>query len=86
MKTETSFEPLLVSKKQAKELLGNLSIRSIEYAIASGALVSRVVGRRRLISYRSLVAFAQRDHPGPLAGDSTAIPAPADGGQQVAAR
>lgn len=53
---------LLVSKKDAAKAT-SLSVRSIEYAIARGDLESRVIGRRRLVVYRSLLRFAERDHP-----------------------
>ena len=72
MKNE--IEPILVDKKRTKELLGGLSLRSIDYLIAGQLLETRVLGRRRLIVYRSVVAFAKRDHPGPLAGDHGPAP------------
>ena len=57
-----SSDSILVSKRTAAHLLG-LSIRSIELLIASKQLVSRKVGRRRLIPRVELERFARRDTP-----------------------
>jgi excisionase family DNA binding protein len=56
------MDSILVSKRTAAQLLG-LSIRSIELLIASKQLVSRKVGRRRLIPRAELERFARRDTP-----------------------
>jgi excisionase family DNA binding protein len=52
---------LLYSKKSAAKVL-DLSVRSVEYLLATGALESRRVGRKVLIPKASLVKFASRDH------------------------
>ncbi len=57
-------EPLLVSVRRAAELL-SLSPRSVQMYIASGALVSRKVGKRRLIPFVALERFARADHQVP---------------------
>jgi excisionase family DNA binding protein len=56
------MEKLLVSKREAAEALG-CSVRTIENLIARKALVSRRVGRRRMIPCASLMQFARRDTP-----------------------
>jgi excisionase family DNA binding protein len=54
------MEKILCSKREAAEALG-CSIRTIENLIARKALVSRRVGRRRMIPCAALVQFAKRD-------------------------
>jgi excisionase family DNA binding protein len=65
-KTLTNFEmrrpPLLVSKRDAAALL-SLCLRSIDNLIARKELPFRRIGKRVLIPYSALVAFARRDHP-----------------------
>lgn len=56
------MEKLLCSKREAAEALG-CSVRTIENLIARKALVSRRVGRRRMIVYSALTQFARRDTP-----------------------
>jgi excisionase family DNA binding protein len=46
--------PLSVSVKAASELSG-LSLRKTKQLVADGILASTAVGRRRLVSYQSLV-------------------------------
>lgn len=64
-KTLTNFEmprpPLLVSKRDAAALL-SLCLRSIDNLIAGKQLPCRRIGKRVLIQYSALVAFARRDH------------------------
>jgi len=54
----TDRPPLLVSKRESARALG-LSVRSVEYLIAAGKLPRRKIGRRVLIPYKALVAFAR---------------------------
>lgn len=54
-------EPLLVSKREAAALL-SICVRSIDNYIAAKALPCRRLGKRVLIPYNALVAFARRDH------------------------
>jgi excisionase family DNA binding protein len=54
--------PLLVSKRDAAALL-SLCLRSIDNLIARKELPCRRIGKRVLIPYSALVAFARRDHP-----------------------
>jgi Helix-turn-helix domain len=53
--------PLLVSKRDAAGLL-SLCLRSIDNLIAGKQLPCRRIGKRVLIPYSALVAFARRDH------------------------
>jgi hypothetical protein len=59
------MEKLLFSKKEAKDLLGGLSLRTIEYLIARKELETRRIGRRRMITRASLERLARRDVPSP---------------------
>jgi len=54
-------EPLLVSKREAAALLG-ICVRSVDNYIATKELPCRRFGKRVLIPYTALVAFARRDH------------------------
>ncbi len=54
-------QPLLVSKKEAATLLG-VCLRTIDNLIGTRQLPCRRIGKRVLIPYSSLVAFARRDH------------------------
>lgn len=54
--------PLLVSKRDAAALLGGC-LRSIDNYIATKELPCRRLGKRVLIPYAAVVAFARRDHP-----------------------
>jgi excisionase family DNA binding protein len=54
-------EPLLVSKREAAALL-SICVRSVDNYIASKQLPCRRLGKRVLIPYTALVAFARRDH------------------------
>lgn len=58
---EEARPPLLVSKRDAAGLL-SLCLRSIDNLIAAKQLPCRRIGRRVLIPYNALVAFARRDH------------------------
>ncbi len=59
---EAGHPPLLVSKRDAAALL-SLCLRSIDNLIAAKQLPCRRIGKRVLIPYTALVAFARRDHP-----------------------
>jgi hypothetical protein len=61
-KTST-FAPLLVSKKSAASAL-SVCLRTIDNLLATRQLPCRRIGRRTLIPYSALVAFARRDHIG----------------------
>jgi excisionase family DNA binding protein len=54
-------EPLLVCKREAAAMLG-ISLRSVDNYIAKKELPCRRLGKRVLIPYTALVAFARRDH------------------------
>jgi len=53
--------PLLVSKRDAAALL-SVCLRTIDNYIATKELPCRRLGKRVLIPYTALVAFARRDH------------------------
>jgi excisionase family DNA binding protein len=52
---------ILASKKDSAALLG-VCLRTIDNLIATKQLPCRRIGRRVLIPYAALVAFARRDH------------------------
>jgi excisionase family DNA binding protein len=55
-------DPILISKREAAKAL-SISLRTVDYLIASKELAVRRVGRRCLIHRRSLEEFARHDHP-----------------------
>ncbi len=55
------MDKILVTRAEAARALG-LSLRAIDYLLAGGKLVTRKVGRRRLIPRSELERFARRDH------------------------
>ena len=58
---------LLYTKREAAKALG-ISIRSIDYLVASRELTPRRIGRRVLLPATVLEQFARRDHTEPLSG------------------
>jgi excisionase family DNA binding protein len=52
---------LLFSKKEAAAMLG-LSVRSVDYLLASRELEYRKIGRKVLIPKAAIVGFARHDH------------------------
>ncbi len=56
------MEKLLCSKREAAESLG-VSVRTVENLLARKKLISRRVGRRRMIPCSALVQLARRDTP-----------------------
>lgn len=54
--------PLLCTRKQAAQTLG-ISLRSLDYLIASRQLPTRRIGRRTQIPYSALQKFVRADHP-----------------------
>ena len=55
-------DPILISKREAAKTL-SISIRSLDYLLASKEICARRIGRRVLIPRRALEEFARRDHP-----------------------
>jgi excisionase family DNA binding protein len=55
-------EPLALSRKDAAIALG-VSLRTLDYLLASGELRGRRIGRRIVIPKVTLEAFLRRDHP-----------------------
>lgn len=56
-----TFDPILVSIKDGADLLG-VCPRTIQNLVTAKKLTARKLGRRTLLSYRELQAFAKRDH------------------------
>jgi excisionase family DNA binding protein len=52
---------LLFNKKEAAAMLG-LSVRSVDYLLASRELEYRKIGRKILIPKAAIVGFARHDH------------------------
>jgi excisionase family DNA binding protein len=67
------MDKLLCSKREAAEALG-CSIRTIENLISRKELVSRRVGRRRMIPCAALTQFSRRDTPIITGGDQAQEP------------
>jgi hypothetical protein len=66
LENERSTSPhLLHSRKDAAAILG-ISIRAIDYLIATQQLGTRKIGSRRLIPDSELIRFSKRDHPNPI--------------------
>ena len=57
-------DPILISKREAAKTL-SISLRSLDYLLASKEICARRIGRRVLIPRRALEEFARRDHPMP---------------------
>ena len=57
-----SPEKLLYSRRDTAEVL-SLSIRSVDYLIASGRLSMRRIGGKILIPATAISRFAREDHP-----------------------
>ncbi len=55
-------DQILLSKWESARLLG-ISIRNLDYLLASKEICARRIGRRVLIPRRALEEFARRDHP-----------------------
>jgi excisionase family DNA binding protein len=61
MEQKTALDPLLVSVRQAAELL-NVCPRTVQNLLTAKRLRARKLGRRTLLCYRELVEFARHDH------------------------
>jgi len=59
------LERLLYDRETAAQAL-SISIRTVDYALARGEFETRMVGRRRLITARSLKRWASCNHYGPV--------------------
>jgi excisionase family DNA binding protein len=57
----TQLSPILVTIKDAANLL-SVCPRTVQNLIVAKKLKVRKVGRRSLLNYRELLAFAQHDH------------------------
>jgi len=56
------MDKILLSRTEAAAALG-VSTRSLDYLIRTGGLVSRRIGRKRLVAWTELKRFASKDHP-----------------------
>ena len=68
----SALDPLLVSKRDAAALLG-VCLRSVDNYIATKELLARRLGKRVLIPYSALLAFARRDHVNPARSKASEI-------------
>jgi hypothetical protein len=64
MKDQLAIEPLAVSVNEAAKMIG-VCPRSVQNYIAENLLLSRKIGRRRVILVAALKDFLRRDHPSP---------------------
>ena len=55
------IDQILLSREDAAKAL-SISVRKLDYLIASNEIVCRRVGRRTLVPVTALKAFARRDH------------------------
>jgi excisionase family DNA binding protein len=53
--------PILLTRKACAAALG-ISLRKLDSLIASKALPTRRIGRKRLIAYQAALHFARSDH------------------------
>jgi len=60
--TQLPQEKILLTKRDVAFAL-SVSLRTVDNLMAAGELVTRRVGRRRLIPRSALEQFARRDHP-----------------------
>jgi excisionase family DNA binding protein len=59
------MDKLLLSKREAAQKL-SISVRSIDYLIGNKKLTARRIGRRVLVTYKSVLEFARADHFEPI--------------------
>jgi hypothetical protein len=55
------MDALLLTKKETAFVLGKISVRSVEYLLATGQLEGRQLGRRKLVTRRSVERLARAD-------------------------
>jgi hypothetical protein len=67
MQEREQIQKLLYDRKSAAYSL-SISIRSLDYALASGMFETRRIGRKTLITAGSLKRYAAANHYGPVAG------------------
>jgi len=60
--TDLASLKLLFSQREGARILG-LSLRTVQNLIAKKHIPVRRIGRRVLLHYKDLEAFARRDHP-----------------------
>jgi hypothetical protein len=59
---DPNIEKLLYSREDAATAL-SVSVRSIDYLISDGRLITRRIGRKTLIPVTEIRRFARGDHP-----------------------
>jgi excisionase family DNA binding protein len=69
---DRNVEKLLYSRRDAAEAL-SLSIRSIDYLIASSRLPARRIGSKILIPASAIQRFAIKDHPASVRSTSARV-------------
>jgi excisionase family DNA binding protein len=52
---------LAYNKEEAGEMI-SVSVRTVDYLIASGELSAKRIGKRVVITHQALVQFLRRDH------------------------
>ena len=57
------MEQLLYSRRDAARMLGNLSVRQLDYLIELRRLVPTYIGRRPFLHIEQLRRFAGGNHP-----------------------
>jgi hypothetical protein len=62
-----AIERLLYDRKTAALLL-SVSVRTIDYALARGEFECRKIGRRKVITVKSLKSWAGKNHYGSVKG------------------
>jgi hypothetical protein len=65
--SQSTPEPLLYDRRRAAAAL-SISIRSLDYLIASGSVRVRHIGSRVLVPAIELRRLAGEDHPGSVVG------------------
>lgn len=60
---------MLYSRNEAARQL-SISVRSVDYFLASKAFQTRRIGKKVLITHDSLVRFSRADHFGPVSGSA----------------
>lgn len=60
---------LLYSRAEAARQL-SISVRSLDYLLASKTFDTRRIGKKVLITHASLIRFSRGDHFGPVAGSA----------------
>jgi hypothetical protein len=71
-------ERLLYPRKEVGFQLGGLSLRAVDYLLASGAIRSQRIGARVVVHHKELERFARSNHYGTVTGKKATAVADAD--------